>query len=401
MGSVNGWMVYLFVAALEFQSAVAQPVDDGPVPDAGITAAPRRDASIEEEPSPRSSSAEPIRTLAAPIAPGFRRGGSALPMAIGSPGCDHQELDVVAADGRRWTTRLYRHRIVYIRTTESGANLEVGEDTNGDGYTGPGDDVWQDDAGTALPLPGTRWVFNWKYPGYDSLNVPASWPATPQYEVRAVRGTYTSAGSLFTPSRHVSDSGIGPDGADYNGYCLDIEWGSSANGAVPQVYTCQGSSHQRLSGDIENGDGTCWDAIGLAFRKEDSSWQFWSPNTYGMLDGRNFRFVHSLKCLNVPWGCVPPQSGPGCEEIQLQQYSCGVPNANANEAFYFHYPNCKLDGDVAGTADQCCSYQRPDGVHCGTLPGAWILRANGQFCTTSLQCAQYNCNGGVCGGVPG
>lgn len=131
------------------------------------------------------------------------------------------------------------------------------------------------------------------------------------------------------------------------------------------------------------------------------SWQFWSPNTYGMLDGRNFRFVHSLKCLNVPWGCVPPQSGPGCEEIQLQQYSCGVPNANANEAFYFHYPNCKLDGDVAGTADQCCSYQRPDGVHCGTLPGAWILRANGQFCTTSLQCAQYNCNGGVCGGVPG
>lgn len=209
-------------------------------------------------------------------------------------------------------------------------------------------------------------------------------------------GARRSPWRLVHPGATTRNSTLLPP-TDVDGRPASIDTESSIFERLSRVRT----SKLELSGDIENGDGTCWDATGLAFRKEDSSWQFWSPNTYGMLDGRNFRFVHSLKCLNVPWGCVPSQSGPGCEEIQLQQYSCGVPNANANEAFYFHYPNCKLDGDVAGTADQCCSYQRPDGVHCGTLPGAWILRANGQFCTTSLQCGQYNCNGGVCGGVPG
>ena len=260
--------------------------------------------------------------------------------------------------------------------------------------------MWQDDPGTGLPLPGTRWVFNWKYPT-DSAFVPAIWPNGPNYELRAVKGTYTAAGSGYPPRRHISNAGSKPDDVDNSnvGFCLDIENAYTGDGGVPQVYTCTGSSNQRLLGSPDNGDLTCWDATGLAFKKDDLSWTFWAPTTSGFKDGVSLRFAHSRKCLNIPGGCIPSWQGPTCEEIQLQQFACGAPDANPNEAFYFFYPNCKLDGDVSASDIGCCSYQRPDGTHCGTDPGSWSTKPDGQFCSSNIQCQHYNCFSGACGGV--
>ncbi len=238
--------------------------------------------------------------------------------------------------GRQWTTQIYPHRLAEIRSSDTFGCLAVQDDADYSGSISSGDDVWHTAANSISSSCNMLWVFNYYLDGMPD-GMPTYWPKFEAMRLTAVDATLQYNPSGSPPDWPITNySTAHPDDADVTPLCLNVEWASQSNGAVLQVHsTCQSSASTievktpglDLAGLYANFSSTNYSNTLL----------FLTP---GQSDGVRLKFLHSGKCINIPWGCSNPSS-PGCLPQQMQQYTCQT-SPSLNESWIFHYPQCNL-----------------------------------------------------------